>query len=341
MTAYIIRRLFVGVGMLLAMSLVTFILFFAGGDPSRNLCQKNCTPERIDQISRVMGYNQPVYTQYADFIKGIFVGREYPNDPAYREKVRAEHPELITKCDAPCLGYSNSSQKTVNSLIGEAAPVTVSISIVAFILWIFFGVLLGVIAAVFKGRLLDRGLVALTLVIYAMPVFFVGSFLLKFLALKWQMVPYPRYVSIADGGVGGWLTGLMLPAVTLALFYMAAYVRMTRAFVLESMTEDYIRTAHAKGVKPRTVLFKHALRAALTPLVTMAGLDFAALLAGAIITESVFTFHGLGLLAVRANQNVDLPVLVGLVLLAGTAVILMNILVDILYAMIDPRIRVV
>lgn len=339
MTAYIIRRLIVGVLMLFAMSMVTFVLFFAGGDPSRSLCTRQCTPERVEAISKQLGYNQPIYTQYGDFVKGIFVGREYPSDPEYRAAVKKNHPELLTECAAPCLGYSESNQKTVNALIKDAIPVTVSLSIVAFIMWITFGVLLGVTAAVFKGGYLDRGLVALTLVIYAMPVFFVGGFLLKYVALKWQLVRYPAYASLGDGA-WAWFAGLMLPAMTLALFYMAAYVRMTRAFVLESMSEDYIRTARAKGLRPRVVLFKHGLRAALTPLVTMAGLDFAALLAGAVITESVFNFNGLGLLVVQSNGNKDLPTLVALVLLAGAVVIVMNIIVDILYAAIDPRIRV-
>ncbi len=340
MTAYIIRRLIVGVLMLVAMSLVTFILFFAGGDPSKSLCTRQCTPERVAAISQELGYNQPIYKQYGAFLKGLVAGREYPSDPVYRAKIEKTHPELLTHCSAPCFGYSDSQQQTVNSMITEAAPVTISLSIVAFILWIVIGVLLGVTAAIFKGSLLDRGLVGLTLAIYALPVFFVGAFLLKYVALKWALVPYPAYTPLS-GGVWAWLTGLLLPAITLALFYMAAYVRMTRAFVLESLSEDYIRTARAKGLKPRKVLFKHALRAALTPLVTMAGLDFAALLAGAVITESVFSFHGLGLLAVQANVNKDLPTLVALVILAGAIVIIMNILVDILYAFIDPRIRVV
>jgi len=169
--------------------------------------------------------------------------------------------------------------------------------------------------------------------------FFVGTFLLQFVAIRWKLVPYPRYVSIADGGVLNWLISLTLPALTLALFYMAAYVRITRAFVLESLSEDYIRTARAKGLSERVVLFKHGLRAALTPLLSMAGLDFAALLAGAVITEAVFTYQGLGFLAVISNQNSDLPVLIGLVIVAGSAVIVANIVVDILYAYVDPRVR--
>jgi peptide/nickel transport system permease protein len=304
------------------------------------LCQRQCTPDRVEAISKNLGYNQPLYTQYADFLKGIVAGREYPSDPKYREQVRKDHPELLTHCSAPCLGYSETRQATVNSEIASAIPITFSISIVAFIMWIFFGVLLGVIAAVYKGRWTDRGLVGATLVIYAMPTFFVGNFLLKYVALKWQIVQYPVYAPLS-AGVWTWFTGLLLPAVTLALFFMAGYVRMTRAFVLESLGEDYIRTAKAKGLRPRVVLFKHGLRAALTPLVTMAGLDFAALLAGSVITEQVFNFQGLGLLAVSANSNKDLPTLVALVLLAGAVVIVANIIVDILYAAIDPRIRVV
>ena len=198
--------------------------------------------------------------------------------------------------------------------------------------------LFGVIAAVSKGRWLDRILVGVTLVVYALPTFFVGTFLLQYVAIKWKAFPYPSYSPPQDG-IWPWLVSLTLPALTLALFYMAAYVRITRAFVLESMSEDYIRTARAKGLSTRVVLFKHGLRAALTPLLSMAGLDFASLLAGAVITESVFNYQGLGLLAVTANKNSDLPILVGLVIVAGAAVIVMNIVVDILYAYVDPRVR--
>jgi peptide/nickel transport system permease protein len=168
----------------------------------------------------------------------------------------------------------------------------------------------------------------------------VGLFFYKFVAIKWEIVPIPQYVSIADGGLITWLTGLLLPALTLALFYMAGYIRMSRAFVLESFGEDYLRTARSKGLAPIRVLVKHSLRAALTPLVTMAGLDLAALMGGAIITETVFNYPGLGKLAVTATLTLDLPVTVGIVLLLATFVILANILVDVLYAVIDPRVRV-
>jgi peptide/nickel transport system permease protein len=337
--AFAIRRILVGIVMLLAMVLVVFVLFFAAGNPAKDVCGKFCTPEKLKQVTEVYGYNQPISEQFGLFMTGLVVGRDYPVDDKYRAALEKTNPDLVIHCAAPCLGYSQHDALTVNADIAKYAPVTISLAIYAFIFWIFFGVLFGVLAAVFKGKWLDRIVVGVTLVVYALPTFFVGTFLLQFVSIKWQLVPYPSYVSIADGGVWGWFLSLFLPALTLALFYMAAYVRITRAFVLESLTEDYIRTARAKGLQTRVVLFKHGLRAALTPLLSMAGLDFAALLAGAVITESVFNYQGLGLLAVTANKNSDLPVLIGLVIVAGAAVIAMNILVDILYAFVDPRVR--
>ncbi|QAY70431.1 ABC transporter permease [Xylanimonas protaetiae] len=341
MIAYVVRRAGIGVVMLFTMALVTFVLFFAPGNPAINQCGKFCTAEKIQQISETYGYDQPVVVQFEKFAEGLFVGRDYPVNDAYRAQLVANgHEDQVIHCAAPCLGYSQHDARTVNADIAKYAPVTVSLAVAAFVLWIVIGILVGVLAAVFKGKWLDRAIVGVTLVVYALPTFFVGTFLLQYVAIKWKAFPYPRYVDpLATGDVRGWLVGLVLPAVTLALFYMAAYVRITRAFVLESMSEDYIRTARAKGLPTRSVLFKHGFRAALTPLVSMAGLDFAGLLAGAIITETVFAYQGLGQLTVTANKNNDLPVLVGLVLLAGGAVIVMNIVVDVLYAYIDPRVR--
>jgi len=337
MFAYVVRRVFVGVIMLIVMSLVTFLLFFASPvDPARYACGKNCSPELREQTRKALGYDQPTVVQWTDFLKGVVNGREYPNDPELKEKA----PELISECPAPCFGYSVVNSTTVNAEIKEAFPVSLSISLAALIMWLAGGVIFGVIAAVRKGSIIDRGIVALALVFYAFPAFFIGIFLLKFLAIKWQFVPIPEYVPIAEGGLGTWLQGLFLPGLTLALLYMAGYVRMTRAFVLESMSEDYVRTARAKGLKSRRVLIKHSMRAALTPLVTLVGLDFAALMGGAIIPETVFNYNGLGKLALDANLTYDLPTIIGLVLLLGSFAIVANIIVDVLYAVIDPRVRV-
>ena len=318
MWAYVVRRVLIGVALVLALTLVTFTLFFASPvDPARYACGKNCSEQQRDQARRALGYDKPVYEQWGLFMKGVVAGRDFPAD----EELRAAAPETVTHCEAPCLGYSHLNSATVNDLVKDAAPVSISLALVALVLWLIGGVLFGVLAAVYKGSLVDRGIVGLTLVAYAFPTFFIAVFFLKYLAVKWQLFPYPSYVSVTEGGVGAWLGNLLLPAFTLALIFTAGYVRMTRAFVLESMTEDYIRTAKAKGLPGRVVLYKHGLRAALTPLVTMAGLDFAALLGGAVITESVFAYPGLGLLVLQASNAWDLPTIIGVVVLAGTLVI--------------------
>jgi peptide/nickel transport system permease protein len=334
--AYVIRRLVTGVLLIVVMSLVTFLLFFASPiDQASFTCGKNCSQAQKDETAAALGYDDNFAEQWVKFGKGVFVGRDFPDDP----KLKKTAPDTIVHCDAPCMGYSRERGKTVTTLIQETLPVSVSIAIFAFLFWIAGGVLLGVIAALRRGTLIDRGLVGLSLVLYAFPTFFVGLLLYKFVAIQWGWVEVPRYTTIEEGGIGGWFSSLLLPAITLAVFFMAAYVRMTRAYVLESLSEDYVRTARAKGLPKRKVIYKHALRAALTPIVTMAGLDFAGLMGGAIITESVFNYPGLGKLAVAANSDFDLPTLVGLVLLLASFVILANIVVDLLYAVIDPRVR--
>jgi len=336
MFAYVIRRLVIGVAMLVAMSFVTFFLFFASSvDPGRFACGKSCSPEKIKQTDKAFGYDKPWGQQWSDFMVGLVKGRDYPEDKALREAA----PELVSHCPAPCLGYSVVATQNVTTELKQAAPISISVAIVAFVMWIAGGVTVGALAAVRKGTIIDRGAVGVSLFFYALPTFWTGTFLISFTAIKWGWWPVPSYTSLADGGPWGWLSNLLLIGLTLALFYMAAYVRITRAFVIEAGTEDYIRTAKAKGLPGRRVLWKHTMRAALTPVVTMAGLDFASLLGGAIIAEQVFNFNGLGKLAVTAQVTYDLPTTVGLVLLLATFVIVANIIVDVLYAVIDPRVR--
>ncbi|MCW2783797.1 MAG: binding-protein-dependent transport system inner rane component [Marmoricola sp.] len=337
MLAYIVRRLFAGGILLVAMSMITFILFFAiPSDPAQFACGKNCSLAQRAQVRKGLGYDKPVAVQWENFAVGVFKGRDYPDDKSLAKSA----PQLIAHCAAPCLGYSRVNLQTVTQEFKQRIPVSASLALAAFLMWIIGGIGLGALAAVWKGTIIDRGVVGISLVFYAFPTFFVGLFLLKYLAIKWQVFPVPSYISIADGGLWNWFVNLILPALTLALFYMAGYVRMTRAFVLESMSEDYLRTAKAKGLAPRKILYKHTMRAALTPLVTMAGLDLAGLLGGAVITESVFNYNGLGKLVVDSVITFDLPTVVGLVLLLGAFVIVANIIVDILYALIDPRVRV-
>jgi peptide/nickel transport system permease protein len=336
MFAYVVRRVMVGMVLLVVMSFVTFMMFFASPiDPGRFACGKSCPPAQIKQTNKALGFDKPWPVQWKDFAVGVVKGRQYPEDAALRKSA----PELIADCPAPCLGYSRVNSVTVTSELKDKIPISSSIAFLAFVLWIIGGVSFGAIAALTKGSIIDRGVVGMSLIFYSFPTFWIGLFLLEFPAIKWGWIPVPSYTSIADGGVIAWLSNLFLPALTLALIYMAGYVRITRAFVLESMSEDYLRTAKAKGLPERKILFKHTMRAALTPIVTMAGLDLASVLGGAVITEQVFNYNGLGKLAVTSIATFDLPTVIGLVLLLAAFVIVANIVVDILYAFIDPRVR--
>lgn len=333
MFAYVVRRVAIGVVLLFVMSFVTFLMFFSGPDPAKFTCGKNCTPELIEQNRKALGYDKPWPVAWANFVTGIFTGRDYPNDP----ELKQTHPELIARCDAPCLGYSHLVNATVWSTMKQKIPVSASLALAAFVMWIIMGVAAGVIAALRKGSLVDRGIVGVALIFYAFPTFFIGLFLYQYVSLKWGWTPVPAYTPLKDSP-GLWLQGLLLPGLTLALFYAAGYVRLTRTFVLESLSEDYLRTARAKGLAPGRVLVKHTMRAALTPIVTIAGVDLAGLLGGAIITETVFNYDGLGKLAF--NSILDLPMTVGIVMLLSAFVIAANIVVDCLYAVIDPRVKV-
>jgi peptide/nickel transport system permease protein len=337
MLAYTIRRLAAAMVMLFVMTIATFAIFYASpADPARLTCGKNCSPELIAQNRKALGYDKPIYVQYGKFLKGLVSARDFPDDPAIKKAA----PQTVTHCPAPCLGYSPLRTSLVLDMVKQKLPVSIFVAIFAFVLWIVFGVLGGVLAALYRGRWPDRALVGFALIGYSFPTFFIGITLYYFLALKWQLVPQPEYVSPLSDPLG-FVRGAILPALTLALIYIAAYIRLTRAYVIEAMGEDYLRTARAKGLSERRVIFKHTLRAALTPIATIAGLDFGGLLAGAVITETIFNFNGLGKLALESAVSSDLPTNVAIVLIAATFILLANIVVDVLYAYIDPRVRYV
>jgi len=332
---YIVRRLISVVVMLFIISIATFLLFFAAPqDPARLTCGKTCTPATVEANRKALGYDKPLVVQYGKFVQGLYQDRLYPDDPVLQKAA----PELVTVCHAPCLGYSVTAHRPVRDIIVEVLPISASIALAAFVAWIVIGVSSGIVAALFRGRFLDRLLVGLSLVGFSLPTFFIGVLLLVFVAIKWGWVDIPTYVSFSDSPVD-WAKGLVLPAATLACVYAASYVRLTRAYMLETMAEDYIRTARAKGVREWKVVMRHGLRAALTPIVTAAGLDLGGLLGGAVITEQVFTFQGLGYTAVRAITETDLPVTVGIVIVASAFVVVANLVVDVLYGFIDPRVR--
>jgi peptide/nickel transport system permease protein len=332
---YTIRRLIGAVGLLFVMSVVVFLLFYATPtDPARLTCGKNCTPTGIEANRKYLGLDQSITQQYVNFVGGLFHDRKFPAD----EELQKARPDLVITCEAPCLGYTSYHNEEVWTYLKPKVPVTMSIVIVAFIMWVVSGVLLGIVAALFRGRALDRLLVSSSLIFYSFPTFFVSLLLLQLIVYQFNWMQTPAYTGISSG-VGDWLYNLFLPSLTLALVFAAAYIRLTRAYMLETMGEDYLRTARAKGVRERRVVFKHTLRAALTPIVTIAGLDFGLLLAGAPITETVFSFQGLGYATVQSVTIFDLPVTVVIVLLGACFVIVANLVVDLLYGVIDPRVR--
>ena len=332
---FTLRRLVSVVAMVFLITATTFALFFASPiDPARYTCGKNCTPTILEGNRKSLGYDKPVIVQYGNFVSGLFVGRDFPDN----EELKASNPEQIVHCPAPCLGYSPSQHRTINEMVGEAWPISLSIAIGAFILWMFIGVGGGIVAALNKGKWQDRSIVGAALVGFSLPTFFVGLILLTFPAIKWGIVPIPTWVPITTNPLK-WAQNLILPWITLAFFFAASYVRLTRAYMIETMSEDYIRTANAKGVGKWAVIFRHGLRSVLTPIVTAAGLDLGGLLGGAIITESVFSLHGLGYLAVRSVTTMDLPTIVALVMIVSTFIVVANMVVDIAYGFIDPRVK--
>jgi peptide/nickel transport system permease protein len=329
MIGYLVRRVLGMIILLFLLSITVFFLFnLLPGDPARLTCGKACTPVVIEQNRHRLGLDEPPLTQYVKFVSGIFVGRTFSPDS----------PSPI-KCNAPCLGYSFNQHEEVMSLIARAAPVTFWLAIGAFILWIFSGISLGIVAALSRGRWPDRVIMTISLIGYSLPSFFIGLVLIFFVIIKWQLLPFPAYVSPFDNP-GQFFQTMLLPWVVLATLNAAFYMRLTRNQVLEVLGDDYVRTARAKGLPERVVVVKHALRAGLTPIVTAAGLDLAYLLGGAIISENIFSLPGLGALAVSSITDSDLPLITGITLLTATIIIVANLVVDLLYAVIDPRVRI-
>ena len=332
MLKYLARRLSATLLVLTLVSMSVFGIFAVlPMDPAALTCGKACSPAVIEGNRHRLGLDVPVQVQYGRFVKGLFVGRDYGDGAA------AFH------CPAPAFGYSFNRHECVTQLVGEAFPVTLSLAIGAFILWISVGVGLGILAARKKNEWQDRLATAFVLIGTSLPTFISGLLILIFVALKFNFInplEMGRWVSPYEDPVR-WFRNFIFPWITLALLYAATYTRFTRSNVIETSSEDYIRTARAKGLPERDILRKHTLRAALAPITTMAGLDFAGLLGGAIITESIFNLPGLGRLSLRAVlQDYDLPTILATTILAATFVVVANLLVDIAYAYLDPRVRV-
>ena len=326
MARYLIKRTLLGVSVLFAVSVLSFLMFFAlPRDPVTGMCPKNCNAERLERVRTELGLNDPKLEQYANYMKGIFTGRELG-------AAQGGH------CDAPCLGYSYVNSEAVADTFARVLPVTLSIVLPAAILWLALGVGLGMISALKRGSLLDRVSIGFSLTFASLQLYFVGAVLLLVFVYQLRLLPNPGYTSLLDNP-WQWARGLVLAWVTLALLFSAIYARLSRAQMLETLSEDFIRTARAKGLTQSTVVGRHALRAAVTPIVTVAGLDVGAALGGTVITETTFGIQGLGRTAVEAVRQGDLPTIMATVLVAALFVVIANIVVDVLYAVIDPRVR--
>ncbi|MFE5598878.1 ABC transporter permease [Streptomyces coelicoflavus] len=330
MLAYLIRRLFAAAVMLVVIILVVFCIFFlvpkwAGVDIALNFVGKQADPAAVEGVREKLGLGDPVLVQAWEFFKGIFAGRTYAAGGD------------VTHCAAPCFGYSFKTEQSVWPVLTERFPVTLALALGAAVLWLIFGVAAGVLSALKRGTLWDRGAMVVALAGVSLPIYFTGLLSLAIFSygLGWidgQFVPL-------EDSLTGWLGGMILPWITLAFLYAAMYARITRATMLEILGEDYIRTARAKGLKEQVVISKHAMRSTLTPLLTMLGMDLGALMGGAILTETTFSLPGLGQKVLDAIKNHDLPFILGVVLITSLAVLIANLVVDILYAVIDPRVR--
>ena len=334
MITFIIRRLIGTVFLLIVVSMITFAIFFLiprlAGQNSYQLASqyvgRNPTRPAILAVEQKLGLNAPIYLQYGRFLRGIVVGVHYQSGPS------------VTYCPPPCFGYSFRSQLPVWPQMMSDLPVTLSLAIGASVLWLVGGVSIGVLSALRRGTLFDRFSMGVALAGVSLPIFFTGLIALELFSYKWPIFPNVQFVPFTENPLL-WARNLVLPWIVLAFLYAALYARLTRAGMLETMSEDYIRTARAKGLRERKVIFKHGLRAALTPILTIFGMDLGLLLGGAIITEVTFSLHGLGLFTVEAIQNQDLPEILGVTMLAAFFIVIANLVVDILYAVVDPRVR--
>ena len=324
MLRFFIRRALLAVLTLLAISVTTFALFFAGpADPASIMCgTKICDQKTHDRINQVLELDKPIPTQYVAYMKGIFVGRQIGD----------------IECPAPCLGVSFRTREPVLTILGRAAPVTISIVLGAAVIYMFVGVSLGMVSAIKRGTILDRVAVGFSLTFASMQIFFLGLLLLYIFVFGLGLLPRPAYYPITEDPLK-WAGGMLVPWITLGLINSASYARFSRAQMLETLSEDYVRTAWAKGASRRQVHVKHAFRAAITPIVTIAGLDLGLQIGGLVITESTFSMLGMGRQAVLAVANLNLPIIMATVLIAAVAVVISNVVVDMMYAVIDPRVR--
>jgi peptide/nickel transport system permease protein len=327
---YLVRRILWAFVLFIAVTLVSYIIFFlVPAEPARLVAGPQAPPEQVERARKFLHLDEPVWQQYLRFLGSL--------SPVGFEGAK---PGLKT----PSLGRSFATRQEVNHIVKAAAPVTISLVIGGAILWMLIALPIGILSALRPRSLLDRGAMVFVLIgISAHPVW-IGLLLSYFIGYRLGLTPLGGYCDLVNpatecGGPVEWAHAMILPWITFAILFAALYVRMIRANVLEAMNEDYVRTARAKGASEAIVMRSHVLRNAMLPVVTMLGMDIGLAMGGAIFTESVFGLPGIGRTAVQALEGFDLPTVQGIVVFATVAIIVFNLAVDLLYAVIDPRIR--
>ncbi|MFD8977873.1 MULTISPECIES: ABC transporter permease [unclassified Streptomyces] len=326
MTRYVLKRLAGAALVLLALSVLVYALFYlAPGDPARLACGERCNPQQVSQVREQLGLNESVVGQYLHFLQGVFTGRDYSTGTS------------VAHCDAPCLGLSYQSDQQVTALILERLPATASLALGALVVWLVIGVGTGLLSALRRGGPTERILTVLTLAGTGTPVFILGLLLLMVVCAQLQWLPFPSYVPLGEDPEQ-WAWNMLLPWLTLGFFESAKYARLTRSSTLETLAEDHIRTFRAYGVGERAVVTRHALRGAVPPVIAISAVDLGSMFGGAVLTESLFGIPGLGKTLIDGVREIDLPVVVGVVMVMGVAVVLAGVVADLLYAAADRRV---
>ena len=323
---FVLRRALGAAVTLFALSVIIYVVFYVTpGNVAQITCGPRCSPVQVHQVAEQLQLDDPLYVRYWHFLEGIFVGHDYSTGTS------------VQHCSAPCLGQSYQSDQQVTELILAKLPVTFSLVFGAMVLWLILGVGNGVLSAWRRGRLTERLLTGVTLAGFATPVFVIGLVLMIVVCGQLELLPFPQYVNFSDDPEQ-WAWNLLLPWLSLALIESAKYARLTRSAMLETLAEDHVRTFRAYGVGERAIVGRHALRGALAPVIALNANDFGSAIGGAVLTESLFGLPGIGRELVHAVKVVDLPVVVGMVLVTGFFVVLANAVADVLYAVADRRV---